>query len=311
MKVNKKEKNDSIGDRMKNYESVPRNFLVRRVPVIVRADGKAFHSLCKRFERPYDMAFNDVMNKVMVYICSNTQGIKMAQRHSDEISFLLTDYDTIATSAFFDYNVQKMVSVISGMATAELCKQLFIKEKERMDVFTADANTQEELQTRTEFQKRFNKQILSMDEKWPCFDCRCFNIPENEISNYLWWRLLDCKRNSISMQAQARFSHKQLQGKNCDEMQEMLFSKYGINWAKIPQEQKSGFVCYRETITKQVEEGKMKGQWFDRKVWSKYPSPSSKEKLNELVKEVLDGNTKTIETSNGKNEIKCTTIFPV
>ena len=293
-----KVKNDNLGERMKEYESVPKNFLTRRIPVICRLDGVAFHTFCKRFERPFDIVFNDVMNNVMVSLCSRIQGVKMAQRHSDEISLLITDYDAITTDAFFAYNIQKIISVVSGMASSELCKQLIIKENERMDIFNSVPNTKEELETRTAFQKRFDKQILSMDEKWPCFDCRCFNIPENEISNYFWWRLLDCKRNSISMQAQAKFSPKQLHGKNCDEMQEMLFSKFGINWAKIPQEQKSGFVCYKETISKKVEKGPMEGKWFQRSVWSKFPSPSTKEKLNILVKDVLYGNVTVLEFQN-------------
>jgi tRNA(His) guanylyltransferase len=295
MKVNK---NDSMGERMKEYESVPKNFLTRRILVICRLDGVAFHTFCKRFERPFDIVFNDVMNNVMVSLCSRIQGVKMAQRHSDEISLLITDYDAITTDAFFAYNIQKIISVVSGMASSERCKQLIIKENERMDIFNSSVNTKEELETRTEFQKRFNKKILSMDEKWPCFDCRCFNIPENEIANYFYWRLLDCKRNSISMLAQSKFSHKELQGKSCEEMQEMLFSKFGINWAKIPQEQKSGFVCYKEKRTKQVEDGPMKGQWFDRSVWAKYPSPSTKLKLDELVKEILEGNTTILEMNN-------------
>lgn len=41
---------DSLGDRMKNaYENRCKYFLPRRVPVIVRVDGRAFHTFTKHF----------------------------------------------------------------------------------------------------------------------------------------------------------------------------------------------------------------------------------------------------------------------
>ena len=36
----------TLGDRMKNnYENITRYYLTRRMPVIIRIDGKAFHTL--------------------------------------------------------------------------------------------------------------------------------------------------------------------------------------------------------------------------------------------------------------------------
>jgi tRNA(His) 5'-end guanylyltransferase len=132
---------------------------------------------------------------------------------------------------------------------------------------------------------------LKFGEKWPCFDCRCFSIPEHEISNYYWWRLLDCKRNSISMNAQAKFSHKELQGKNCEEMQEMLFSKHGINWNNIPQGQKSGYVSYRKKETKVVyargPADEHNGRTCERNAWLLVPSPKTKSELDEVIISVL------------------------
>jgi tRNA(His) guanylyltransferase len=252
---------DDLGNRMKAfYEDRSRVSLLRRVPVIVRVDGKSFHTFCKRFERPYDVGFHTIMNNVMKYLCENIQGVKFAQRHSDEISLLITDYDTLTTDAFFDYNIQKVCSIVSGLATSELCKQLYLSD------------------------------ILEKDEKWPIFDCRCFNIPENDISNYFLWRVLDAKRNSINMVAQSKFSHKELQSKTCDDMQEMLFQKFGINWAKLPEGQKNGFICTKLTVDKMVVEGPKKGQVFSRKEWTISPleTGSSPSKiLSKLIEYVL------------------------
>lgn len=47
-------KKDSLGDRMKTYEAVPKVKLVRRMPVIIRLDGKAFHTFTRGFVKPFD-----------------------------------------------------------------------------------------------------------------------------------------------------------------------------------------------------------------------------------------------------------------
>jgi len=254
-------KNDALGNRMKDYEFSSTHYLTKKIPIICRVDGKAFHNFCKRFARPYDKVLNSALNGVMKKLCSQIQGVKLAQRHSDEISFVITDYDKITTDSFFEYNISKICSVVASMATAEFCRILG----------TENAPF---------------KAYLYIDEDWPTFDCRCFNIPESDLENYLWWRLIDCRRNSISMFAQSKFSSKQLHGKNCNQMQEMLFIEHGINWGKLPQEQKSGFVCIRKMVKKPIEKGPNKGKEFDRSVWDVQPSPASKSELDTLVKSI-------------------------
>ena len=46
---------DELGIRMKNfYESVPKTKLLRRTPVAIRIDGKAFHSFTRGMKKPFD-----------------------------------------------------------------------------------------------------------------------------------------------------------------------------------------------------------------------------------------------------------------
>lgn len=43
--------NDQLGTRMKEfYEQVPKTRLMRRTPVAIRIDGKAFHTFTKGFK---------------------------------------------------------------------------------------------------------------------------------------------------------------------------------------------------------------------------------------------------------------------
>ncbi len=237
-----KKSKDSLGDRQKQYEAASSSFLTRRIPVIIRIDGRAFSKFCKRFAKPYDSILHDTLNSVTTYLCKNIQGAKFAERHSDEISILVTDYDDINTSAFFDYNVQKICSIVSSMATAEFCRLLFLAGPEYLNSY----------------------------EEWPSFDARCFNIPEGDIKNYFLWRIQDSIRNSISMVAQSKFSHKELMGVSNSEKQEMLFKNFGINWAKLPQGQKSGFV-FRKTWVNEVQ-----SLAVIKRYWECLPCPQDK-----------------------------------
>ena len=85
------------------------------------------------------------------------------------------------------------------------------------------------------------------------FDARVFNIPKEEVTNNLYWRQLDASRNSIQMVGQANFSHKELQYKSCNMIQDMLMEQKGINWNDLPTYQKRGTCVIKgdetETIT--------------------------------------------------------------
>lgn len=107
-----KNKKDNLGDRMKIfYENITRIFLPRRTYTIIRIYGKAFHTYTKGLDRPFDDKFVNDMDETACYLCKNIQGAKFAFVQSDEISILLTDFDSLTTSAWFDGNIQKMVSV--------------------------------------------------------------------------------------------------------------------------------------------------------------------------------------------------------
>ena len=226
-------KKDSLGDRMKeNYENRAKTYLTRRTPVIIRLDGKAFHTFTRGMKKPYDEIFHNTMNATMKYLCENIQGCKLGYTQSDEITLLLTDYDTLTTSAWFDYNVQKICSVSASMATMAF-NDIF-SELYHNAMFSSD-NTED-----TYFDTLFKKLHKAM------FDARCFNIPEEEVSNCLVWRQQDATRNAIQMLGQCNFSHKELHGKSCSDIQDMLMTQKGINFNDMPTEFKRGVCCVKE-----------------------------------------------------------------
>ena len=241
----------ALGQRMKqNYEEIAKTKLYRRTPVIVRCDGRSFHQYTKGFERPFDDVLVKSMQDTMKYLCENIQGAKLGYCQSDEISILLTDYDTFGTQAFFDNEVQKICSITASMATLAFGKAFYARVNDF--IRTSDIKYLEE-----------NKDLVLAYEnaidKGAMFDSRCFNIPENEVTNYFYWRQLDASRNSIQMVGQSNFSHKELHGKSCNMIQDMLHEEKGINWNDLPTHLKRGSCCIK--TVKQTDIG-ARSEWI-------------------------------------------------
>lgn len=220
---------DSLGDRMKtNYEDCYRVHLPRRSYTIIRIDGKSFSNYTKNLERPFDLELIEDMNDTAAYLCKNIMGAKFAYVQSDEISILLTDFDDVGTQAWFENNVQKMVSVAASMATAKF-NQLRLLRGCSIPLVDTNGN---------EYKALHQSGIENF--KLAEFDARVFQIPQKvEVENYFIWRQNDCTRNSISSVAQSLYSHKELYGVSSDVKQELIFQK-GINWNDYPSRMKRG-----------------------------------------------------------------------
>ena len=233
--------NDELGKRMKEfYEAVPKTRLVRRTPVAIRIDGKAFHTFTRGFEKPFDEVLGRAMRETMKYLCENIQGCVLGYTQSDEITLILIDYKKLTSSAWFDYEVQKMCSIAASMATMAFNK-----------FFTEFAHEVRPDGVRLpDHQEASYKSVLyRAAEKGAMFDARVFNIPKEEVANLIYWRQLDATRNSIQMVGQANFSHKELQNKSCNVIQEMLFQERDINWNDFPTHLKRGSCCVKSDVS--------------------------------------------------------------
>ena len=227
---------DDLGQRMKTYyEEIPKSKLMRRTPVAVRLDGKAFHTFTRGFEKPFDEVLGRAMRETMKYLCENIQGCVLGYTQSDEITLILIDYQTFNTSAWFDYEVQKMCSIAASMATIAFNKFFSAYV---MNDYDPESVTSIESPLYQAYQKSINKGAM--------FDARCFNIPKEEVTNLIYWRQLDATRNSIQMVGQANFSHKELQNKSCNDIQDMLMTQKGINWNDFPTHLKRGSCCIKQ-----------------------------------------------------------------
>ncbi len=257
-------KRDELGTRMKeNYENRAKTSLVRRMPVAIRIDGKAFHTFTKHFKKPFDRILMDSMQETMKYLCENIQGCVFGYTQSDEITLILIDYQTLTTDAWFDYEVQKMCSVAASMATMAFNKIFSINVYKYFSQYAEDITMVEDKIildhfATDELEKHYTNMLKAI-EKGAMFDARCFNIPKEEVTNLIYWRQLDAIRNSIQMVGHTNFSQEQLYGKTCNDIQDMLMNEKGINWNDFPIDCKRGAACVR--IPNGISMGKLYWEW--------------------------------------------------
>ena len=230
---------DELGKRMKeNYENRAKNYLTRRTPVIIRIDGKAFHTFTRGLNRPWDDILHKAMVSTLKYLCANIQGCKFGYTQSDEISLLLIDYDKLTTDAWFGYNAQKMCSISASMATYAFNKYFSKYANEYLNQF-------EDYEGMSEEQFNYTEVLEECMETGALFDSRCFSIPREEVTNYFIWRQQDATRNAIQMLGQTYFSHSELQDKNNNQVQDMLMMTHGVNFNDQKTVFKRGTCCIK------------------------------------------------------------------
>lgn len=206
----------ALGDRMKRYEASYRSLLPRRTYTLLRVDIRAAHSYLRGAAKPFDEQFMADMNHVAEALCQEITGSVFAYTQSDEISVLVTDFNAEQTEPWFGGVVAKQLSISAALATAVLNE------------------------------RRPGHRAL--------FDSRVFTLADPvEVANYFLWRQRDAVRNSISMAAQAHFSHKRLHGVNSSGMQELLFTEAGVNWNDYPDGCKRGRITVRHVGERPVE----------------------------------------------------------
>ncbi|WP_143323000.1 tRNA(His) guanylyltransferase Thg1 family protein [Clostridium sp. HBUAS56010] len=235
---------DDLGNRMKQYEQVPKSKLIKRLPVIIRVDGKAFHTFTRGFKKPFDDLLIKIMQETTKYLCENIQGCVLGYTQSDEITLVLIDYKELNSSSWFDSEVQKICSVSASMATMAF-------NRIYREIINRNYNTEKVIckgNTGNTEKADIKYRMYSAVFDKAMFDSRCFNIPKEEVTNNVFWRQLDASRNSIQALAQANFSHKQLQNKSCNDLQDMLMETKGINWNDLPTYKKRGSCVVKNKI---------------------------------------------------------------
>lgn len=215
---------DRLGDRMKdNYEDCFRIILPKFMPIIIRLDGVAFHTLTKKMKKPFDSMITSSMQCTALRLCHDIGGAVMAYVQSDEISLLVYPYNSFESQEWHGNNLQKLVSISASIASVEMTRM--------MEGYYGAKNI--------------------------IFDSRAFVIPMEEVNNYFVWRQKDWQRNSVNMIAQSIFSHKKLHGVNLSKAKEMI-KESKPEWAI---ENWPNYVCNGCAVVKIFDEEKGQYVW--------------------------------------------------
>lgn len=211
---------DALGDRMKEFEMMEAGRrLMPGLPVMVRLDGRSFHTFTRGMSRPFHEPMSRAMIETARYLVAETHAC-FAYTQSDEISLGYWN-ESDQSEMMFDGRVQKLCSVLAGLATAKFNQEVVRRMPERAHLL-------------------------------PVFDARVFSMPSlDEMVNCVLFRALDCAKNSITMAASAYYSHKDLHGKHSAAKHEMLYEK-GVNWANYPAFFKDGTFLRRELVMKEL-----------------------------------------------------------
>lgn len=222
---------DTLEKRMQYYRGLTDHKLMPKTPVLMMLDGRAFSKFCKRFKKPYDDTFINMMNETAKYLCENIEGCKFAYVQSDEISLYVSDMDNNESESWFGYRLTKIISIAASLATAKFNQLLMIEL------------------CKTPCSNNDLKELIN-NQKLAEFDCKAWNVPTiNDVFAWYLWRQIDCIRNSKQMAAQTYIPHKELEGLHTDQQIEKLEKETGIKWNNYSDDKKFGRFVYKEDVT--------------------------------------------------------------
>lgn len=266
---------DELGIRIKQYEAqTTKTTLMPGLPVYARIDGRAFHTFCRGLKKPFCYELVETMQEVTKFLVEETHA-QLGYVQSDEISLCWLDID----KAPFDGKLFKLQSVLASLATSKFVNYITEKYYNAYFNFKSMEGKQDPHCEHWGYQMDCEAWYPLYDKCRkiiPSFDCRVFQLPnEMELANTFVWREIDAVRNSVSMLAQANFSHKELQGKDRKAMLTMLEEK-GIRWNELEDDLKRGAYFKRVLIKKEL----------DDLTWNKIPIKNRPESRTVLRSEI-------------------------
>lgn len=187
------------------------------LPIIIRMDGNNFSSFTKGLAEPYDERLSQLMIETCKYAVSLTNA-RMGFVGSDEITLILYSQD-YNSQLYYNGVYRKIISILSG----------------NVSVF---------------FNNKLKEYLPEKVDAAPSFDCRGWNVPTlQEACNALYVREMSIYKNAITMACMGNnlYSHKDIEGVNGKNKQEMLFKK-GINFNDYPTHFKRGVYVQRRKV---------------------------------------------------------------
>lgn len=214
----KREEFEALGDKHKKLEGMFYNYFLPLLPIVVRLDGKAFHTFTKGLTRPADPRLQKMMVEVTKELVDRTHAC-IGYTQSDEISLVYPP----AEEHIFGGRQSKIESTLAAIASAK-------------------------------FNQLLPELLPEKKDSLPTFDARAIQYPTLELAaESLMWREADATRNSLTMLCHAHFSQKQMHGAGFKAKHDMLHG-IGINWSDCDVHFKRGVYVKRKKILKNISD---------------------------------------------------------
>lgn len=203
------------GEKFKGYEAAAQS-IVNGPFAALRVDGKGFTRFTKQmgYTFPYDLDFMEIMDCAAKDLLRLIDGSHFAYVQSDEISVIFSATGSeSAPQWWFGGKLQKLTSISAAQASVSFLKAEFLRSGQLVD---------------------------------PLFDSRVLSLQSaEEAEQYLRWRRFDAQKNSVSMAASSKFSHKQLDGVSTRERAALL---EGTELERLPEGFFNGRIHYRTKV---------------------------------------------------------------
>lgn len=244
---------DKQGDRFKDEERRHRRVISSDNLVVMRLDGKAFHTYTRGMKRPFDANLEACMYTAMIALCEEIQGVRLAYTQSDEISLLISAGSNPNSELWMGGVEAKMLSISAAIASSHFNQwAVDLMESEKLALFDSRIAL-----------------VYPKDD---------LQLTAQVVSDYFDWRKWDCNRNAITMVAQSFYSHKELNNKSYEDRVKMIEDATGTkDWRDLYyMNSLYGAYAYKETRTEEVsytrkDSGETHTAMVDRSRWLTKP----------------------------------------
>ncbi|XP_049543641.1 probable tRNA(His) guanylyltransferase [Anopheles darlingi] len=195
--------------------------------IVVRIDGKGFHRFCEvhKFAKPNDLDALQLMNMAGMSVMQEFNEIAIGYGQSDEYSFVFRREANV-----YQRRRDKLISYVASLFTSAYMFH---------------------------WNRIFERRSLSICYP-PSFDARAVLYPTDEnLRDYLSWRQADVHVNNlynttfwnlVASGLSNSEAERELQGTLASDKNEILFSKFGINYNNEPIMYRKGTILLRKPV---------------------------------------------------------------
>lgn len=110
---------NTLKERVEYYENLVNPGLLKKLPLIITLNGRSFKKVTSLLPKPFSSDFIELMCGTMIKLSQEIDGTVFAYSFNDEIVLVSRNDQSRETSAWYDNNVQKIVSATAAIATLE------------------------------------------------------------------------------------------------------------------------------------------------------------------------------------------------